>query len=77
MEYRSRWRMALAQDALSRGGKPLERLAEEIGYESASAFSTAFRRRIGVSPRAFARSRGSAAQSISLPAGSKNGYGPS
>jgi AraC-like DNA-binding protein len=57
IEYLGRWRMALAQDALSRGGKPLDRLAEEIGYESASAFSTAFRRRIGVSPGAFAKSR--------------------
>ena len=56
MEYVSRWRMALAQDALSRGEKPLDRLAIEIGYESASAFSTAFRRRVGRSPGAFARS---------------------
>jgi len=57
MEYLSRWRMTLAKDALSRGGKSLDRLAEEIGYESASAFSTAFRRRVGCSPGAFARSR--------------------
>jgi len=57
MEYLSRWRMALAQDSLSRGVKSLDRLAEEIGYESASAFSTAFRRRLGCSPGAFARSR--------------------
>lgn len=56
MEYLSRWRMSLAQDALCRGGKSLDRLAEEIGYESASAFSTAFRRRLGCPPRAFARS---------------------
>lgn len=56
MEYVSRWRMALAQDALSKGGKPLDSLAEEIGYESASAFSTAFRRRFGCAPGAFARS---------------------
>ena len=56
IEYILRWRMALAQDALNRGGKPLDRLAEEIGYESASAFSTAFRRRVGCSPGAFARS---------------------
>ncbi len=56
MEYVVRWRMALAQDALSRGSKPLDRLAEEIGYESASAFSTAFRRRVGCAPGAFARS---------------------
>jgi len=55
MEYLSRWRMSLAQDALSRGGKSLDRLAEEIGYESASAFSTAFRRRLGCAPGAFAR----------------------
>ena len=55
MEYLSRWRMSLAQDALSQGGKSLNRLAEEIGYESASAFSTAFRRRSGCAPRAFAR----------------------
>jgi AraC-like DNA-binding protein len=56
MEYLSRWRMSLAQDALSRGGKSMDRLAEEIGYESASAFSTAFRRRLGCPPSAFARS---------------------
>jgi len=47
--------MSLAQDALSRGGKTLDHLAEEIGYESASAFSTAFRRRLGCPPGAFAR----------------------
>lgn len=56
MEYLIRWRMALARDALSRGGKSLDRVAEEIGYESASAFSTAFRRRVGCSPGRFARS---------------------
>jgi len=57
MEYLSRWRMTLAQDALSRGGKSLDRVAEETGYESASAFSTAFRRRVGCSPGSFARAR--------------------
>ena len=55
MEYLSRWRMSLARNALSRGGKSLDRLAEEIGYESASAFSTAFRRRFGCAPGTFAR----------------------
>jgi len=50
MEYLSRWRMSLAQDVLSRGGKSLDRLADEIGYESASAFSTAFRKRLGCAP---------------------------
>jgi AraC-like DNA-binding protein len=55
MEYLVRWRMSLAQDALSSGKKSLDQLAEEIGYESASAFSTAFRRRLGCPPGAFAR----------------------
>jgi len=39
------------------GRKPLKRLADEIGYESASAFTTAFRRRHGSAPGAFARQR--------------------
>jgi AraC-like DNA-binding protein len=55
IEYLVRWRMALARNALVQGGKPLDRLAEEIGYESASAFSTAFRRRYGCAPGRFAR----------------------
>lgn len=55
MEYLARWRMSLAQDALHRGGTTLERIADQIGYESGSAFSTAFRKRMGAAPRAFAR----------------------
>lgn len=54
-EYVARWRMALAKDALVSGTKTLDRIAEEIGYESASAFSTAFRKRLGVPPGRFAR----------------------
>lgn len=57
IEYLLRWRMILAQDALSCGVKSLDRLADEIGYESASAFSTAFRRRLGCSSRKFVRER--------------------
>ncbi|MDE8651191.1 AraC family transcriptional regulator [Novosphingobium album (ex Liu et al. 2023)] len=56
IEYLARWRMALATDALLRGAKTLDRIADEIGYESASAFSTAFRKRIGCAPGRFARS---------------------
>lgn len=62
MEYLARWRMTLAKDTLSRGGTPLDRLAGDIGYESASAFSTAFRRRVGCAPGAFARARPDAPQ---------------
>lgn len=58
IEYLARWRMALARDALIRGVKSLDDIAEEIGYESASAFSTAFRKRTGVAPGVFARANG-------------------
>lgn len=57
IEYLIRWRMALAKDELLKGAKTLDRIAEDIGYESASAFSTAFRRRQGCPPGHFARSR--------------------
>ncbi|GGZ39034.1 AraC family transcriptional regulator [Asticcacaulis endophyticus] len=55
IEYLARWRMALAKDALLHGAKSLDRIADEIGYESASAFSTAFRKRLGCPPGKFAR----------------------
>jgi AraC-like DNA-binding protein len=55
IEYLARWRLAVAKDALTRGSKSLDRIADEIGYESASAFSTAFRKRLGCSPGRFAR----------------------
>lgn len=61
IEYLARWRMALAKDALLHGTKSLDRIAEEIGYESASAFSTAFRKRLGCPPGKFARTHGVAA----------------
>jgi AraC-like DNA-binding protein len=55
MEYLTGWRMAVAKAALVRGGKSLDRIADDIGYESASAFSTAFRKRLGSPPGSFAR----------------------
>jgi len=58
IEYLARWRMALAKDALIDGAKSLDRIAEEIGYESASAFSSAFRKRLGCSPGRYARDKG-------------------
>lgn len=56
MEYLLEWRMALAKDML-RGERPaLADVAERVGYQSASAFSTAFTRLTGRSPSEFARS---------------------
>ena len=35
------------------GGTPVTRVALDLGYESPSAFSTMFRRSLGIAPRAF------------------------
>ncbi|MBX3188573.1 MAG: AraC family transcriptional regulator [Labilithrix sp.] len=56
MQYLLEWRIAIAKDVLRRERAPLAEVAEKIGYQSASAFSTAFTRQAGCSPSAFARS---------------------
>jgi AraC-like DNA-binding protein len=55
MEYVTGWRMALAKDLLVRQDAPLVEIATRIGYASASAFSVAFTRHVGVTPGVFAR----------------------
>jgi AraC-like DNA-binding protein len=57
IDYLLRWRMVLAKDLLRGGGVSLAEVASAIGYQSASAFSTAFKRCIGQAPRTFARAR--------------------
>lgn len=64
MEYVLRWRMALARDMLWHDGLSLGEVAHAIGYQSASAFSTAFSRSVGVAPSAFARSGRAAPQAV-------------
>jgi AraC-like DNA-binding protein len=50
MEYLLAWHMAVAKDLLRRHDFGLEQVARRVGYQSASAFSTAFRRYVGVAP---------------------------
>ena len=54
IEYLLHWRMALAKDELRRGSKSIGEIALEIGFQSSSAFSTAFSRAVGSSPKRFA-----------------------
>lgn len=56
MQYLLEWRMALAKDMLRRNRPALAEVAERVGYQSASAFSTAFTRLTGRTPSEFARS---------------------
>ena len=55
MEYLTRWRMLLASDRLANSGDPISVIALSLGYESESAFSTAFKRVMGCSPRQYGR----------------------
>jgi AraC-like DNA-binding protein len=57
MEYLTRWRMLLAGDRLANSTDPVSVIAPSLGYESESAFSTAFRRVMGCSPRQYSRGR--------------------
>ena len=63
MEYLTRWRMLLAGDRLANSGDPISVIALSLGYESESAFSTAFKRVMGCSPRQYSRGRTSASPS--------------
>jgi AraC-like DNA-binding protein len=63
MEYLTRWRMLLAADKLENSSDPISVIALSLGYESESAFSTAFKRVMGCSPRQYSRARNPAAAS--------------
>jgi AraC-like DNA-binding protein len=65
MEYLTRWRMLLAEDKLANSSDPISVIAGSLGYESDSAFSTAFKRVMGCSPRQYSRGRNPASSSPS------------
>jgi AraC-like DNA-binding protein len=63
MEYLTHWRMLLAGDRLVNSGDHISVIALSLGYESESAFSTAFKRVMGCSPRQYSRGRNPASPS--------------
>jgi AraC-like DNA-binding protein len=58
MTYLIKWRMALAKDILRGERLPQDVVAKAVGYQSASAFNTAFRREVGQAPGEYARAIG-------------------
>ncbi|WEX10745.1 AraC family transcriptional regulator [Chelativorans sp. AA-79] len=55
MEYLLAWRRALAKRLLRKHEFAIEHVAARVGYGSASTFSTAFRRHVGIPPARYAR----------------------
>jgi len=55
MQYLVRWRMLLPCDRLENVGGPISIVADDLGYESESAFGAAFNRVLGSSPREYMR----------------------
>jgi AraC-like DNA-binding protein len=57
MQYLTQWRMVLAAGLLSRSNAPLARIAEDVGYQTDTAFIRAFRREFGAPPATWRRSQ--------------------
>jgi AraC-like DNA-binding protein len=55
MQYLTQWRMLLAANLLSRSSAPLSRIAQDVGYQTDTAFSRAFRREYGAPPATWRR----------------------
>ncbi|WP_285601976.1 helix-turn-helix transcriptional regulator, partial [Trinickia caryophylli] len=58
MAYLLAWRMALAKNLLRRKEGGIAEVAQRVGYSSASTFSVAFSRFVGMPPTEFARTSG-------------------
>jgi AraC-like DNA-binding protein len=57
MQYLTQWRMLLAANLLRRSTAPLISIAEDVGYQTDTAFIRAFRREFGAPPAAWRRSQ--------------------
>lgn len=55
MGYLTRWRMMLAGERLTTSREPISQISLSLGYESESAFSTAFKRVMGCAPRSYCK----------------------
>lgn len=60
MEYLFNWRMAMARSLLRERRGGVAEVAQQVGYGSASAFSVAFARHVGVPPARYAQEAGAA-----------------
>jgi AraC-like DNA-binding protein len=55
----TRWRMLLAGDRMANTSDSISEIARSLGYESASAFTRAFKKIMSCSPRQYSRGQNS------------------
>jgi transcriptional regulator GlxA family with amidase domain len=67
MEYLLAWRMGLARRLLSAQELGMDQVAERVGYSSASSFTVAFARHVGISPARYARGHSTSPTVIDQP----------
>ncbi len=60
MDYLTLWRMLVAGERLTNSSAPVSAIAHSLGYDSESAFSTAFKRVMGCPPRQYGNGRSQA-----------------
>jgi AraC-like DNA-binding protein len=64
MQHLAQWRMLLATNLLCRSNAPLARIAEQVGYQTDTAFSRAFSREFGTPPATWRRSHSTVRQLV-------------
>ena len=57
MQYLTQWRMILAANLLRNSNATLAHIAEDVGYQTDTAFIRAFRREFGAPPATWRRSQ--------------------
>ncbi len=74
MQYLTRWRLALAAQALQSGSEGIASIAARCGYDSEPAFNRAFKREFDTTPAAWRKNSRSGAQAAA-PARTRNRSG--
>ena len=64
IQYLTQWRMLLAANLLSRSNATLISIAQDVGYQTDTAFSRAFRREYGAPPAAWRRSQSARGRAV-------------